>query len=61
MLELMYLVQGKLQLQEGEAEPFPGEKKTDQKGGESMLLSRWMAPSSRCLQYENHSYEKLNV
>ena len=36
----MYLVQGKLQLQEGEAEPFPGEKKTDQKGGEFLLLSR---------------------
>ena len=41
----MYLRrQGKLQLQEGEAEPLSGEKKTYQKGGEFLLLSHDVAP-----------------
>ena len=36
-INIRLLLQGELQLQEGETEPFPGEKETDKKGGKQNL------------------------
>ena len=36
-INIRLLLQGELQLQEGETEPFPGEKEADKKGGKQNL------------------------